>query len=560
MQLQSAQTLINWYLEIAESKGVKMPIAMLGCPGLNSLLQLPAEAEVRGMWVLPGGQQSIVVSGSAAYRVGVSLTGTPTNPPALTATQIGTLLTTTGPVVIRDNGDVFGGEGGFAVIVDGQFGYYYALPGTPTSVNFTGTTTGGSNQIQTVIPNGLVVGPDAMLTGTNIPPGTLFTGADFNVPAVNMSQAATGSGTGSFTISFPTFGQITDPAFLPASRVAFIEGFLIFNQVNSRTFFTTAATPYTLLFDASFYALKDSSTDNLVTLYENNRELWLIGERTSEVWYNAGGANFSFSRVPAVGPQIGCAAQHSITRVGPQLLWLASNEQGENIVVTGSEYSWERLSTHAVEHSIAQYTLVNDAIGYGYQEEGHWFYVLLFPSANTTWVYDMSSKMWHQRASWENSQYIRHRSNCFMNIGNARVVGDFENGQLYQMSRQFYTDNGAIIRCQRRTGPIWAPETRKRVYHGWLQVEFTPGVGSNVAPDPKAMLRWSNDGGFSWSNEYWQSIGRIGKTLRRAIWRRLGFARQKVYELNFDAPVPRDIIGATLFFEPEVEDQENPQS
>ena len=150
-----------------------------------------------------------------------------------------------------------------------------------------------------------------------------------------------------------------------------------------------------MIFPGTFFALKDSSTDNIVTMEENNREVWFIGERTSEVWYGSGlSANFYFSRIPGVGPQIGCSAFASITRLGNILIWLGRNEQGENIVVTTAQYSWTRVSNHAVEHAISSYPVVSDAIGYAYEEEGHLFYMLTFPTADITWCFDANTKQW----------------------------------------------------------------------------------------------------------------------------------------------------------------------
>lgn len=323
------------------------------------------------------------------------------------------------------------------------------------------------------------------------------------------------------------------------------------NQPGSRTFYTTGPAPYSMLFPGAFFALKDSSTDNLVTLIENNREAWLIGERTSEVWFNSGGTNFAFSRIPGVGPQIGCSAVNSIARAGQQICWLGRNEQGQNIVVVSSQYSWEKISTAAIDYEIAQYPVISDAIGYAYEEGGELFYMLTFPTADVTWTFDFTSQFWHQRASYDPSAGVfhRHRSNCFMDFGDVRIVGDYQTGQLHQMSRSFYTDAGAPLRCVRRTPHLWLKATRQRMFFSSLQVEFTPGVGlqSGQGFNPQVMLRYSNDGGFTWSNEYWTTIGKAGNTKNRAIWRKLGQARDRVWEVNFTDPVARDIIGATLY-------------
>jgi hypothetical protein len=555
--LQDAQRLINWYVEVDPMPTAKEQLALLGCPGLNPVAST-ITGQVRGMWVLPGSQQALVVVSNRVYLMTITVPATQTSIPQYAVAQVGTLLTNNGPVCIRDNGVLQNGFGGYAVIVDGQFGYYYLLSGTPQTVVFTANVSTGSNQLvfSGGLPTGLIVSPSAVLTdsGSAIPAGTVFTAVNTVSLTATMSQNATNTITGdTITLTIAPFGQITDPGFLGADRIAFIEGWLIFNDPQTRTFYTTGPVPYSILFPGSFFALKDSSTDNLITLFENNRELWLVGERTSEVWFNAGGANFAFQRIPGVGPQIGCAAVHSITRSGATLLWLGRNEQGQNIVVMTNQYTFTRISTHAVEHAIATYPVVSDAIGYGYEEDGHLFYMLTFPTADVTWCFDMTAGVWHQRASYTptTGQFHRHRSNCFMDFGDVRLVGDYQTGQVHQMSRSLYSDAGAPLVCIRRTPHVWQKSSRERVFCSQLQIEFTPGVGlqTGQGSDPQMMLRWSDDGGFTWSTEHWSTIGKVGRTRNRAIFRLLGHARDRVWEASFSDPVQRDIIGATLFAE-----------
>ena len=553
--LLDCQRLINWYVEMG-GEGSKTPSALLATPGLLPILSTTT-GPVRGAWVLPGNTQALIVTGSTLYVMTVTVPATQNSIAQFSVASVGTLLTNSGYVCIRDNGVLFGGLGGYAVLVDGPYGYLYRISGAGTATLGAGAVS-GSNSITVTWPGNyaFICGATITDSGGAIPGGTTITAVSFVANTITISVNATATvPADTFTVTLPQFQQITDPAFLGADRVAFIEGWLIFNQPGTRTFYTNAPVPYTVSFAGAFYALKDSSTDNLVTLYEQNRELWLIGERTSEVWYNAGGANFAFSRIPGVGPQVGCAAKHSIARMGVSLFFLAKNEQGENVVVATNQYSFEKVSTHAIEHAIASYPVISDAIGYVYQEEGHAFYVLTFPTADVTWVFDGASRLWHQRLSYDSNAgvYHRHRSNCYVDFADLRLVGDYQTGQIHQMTRSVYTDAGNVIRRQRRAPHVWSRENRKRVFLSALQIEFTPGVGLQVGQgsNPQAMLRWSNDGGFTWSTEHWTSIGAAGATRNRALWRRLGYARDRVFELNFTDPVPCDIVGATLFGEAE---------
>lgn len=567
MTLQDAENAINYYLEVAEVEGAKEPIALLGSPGLNPVMSTQT-GTVRGFWPLPGGLLALAVTGNTVYLITTTVQATQTSIAQFSVASVGTLLTNAGPVVMRDNGVVSNGKGGYVFIVDGLFWYYYAIIGVTGTASFSGGVSTGSNVITlpSVLPAGLIISPNAVLSDSSgyIPAGTTITSINYNTPSITMSQNATNNNaTDLITLTIQPFGQITDPAVVQSSRLMFIEGFILANQVGTRTFIVSGPTPYTQTFPGSFFSLKDSSTDNLITIMENNREGWMVGERTSEVWDNNQGTNqnFPFSRVPGVGPQIGCSAQHSISRMGPSLVWLAKNEQGENIAIATEQYSWRRISNHAVETAFASYPLVSDAIGYVYEEAGHMFYVLTFPTADVTWVYDdtasalMGKPCWHQRLSFDPVAcvYHRHRSNCYMDFQNLRLVGDYQTGQIHQMSRAFYSDAGNPLRAQRRCKHVWKKKDRTRVAQSSLQIEFTPGVGLQVGQgsNPQAMLRWSNDGGFTWSNEYWRSIGAAGATRNRAKWNRLGRARDRIYEVNMSDPVPRDIIGATLFAEAE---------
>src|SRR6267154_5934739 len=156
--LQDRQEAINWYLEKDPQEYAKEAIAMLGVPGLQPLVSTKT-GPVRGFWVLPGGQTALCVTSDTLYAIKITVPATSTSLPQFSATSVGTLLTNSGPVCIRDNGVLQNGSGGYALIVDGTYGYYYLLSGVPYANTFTG---GVQNGLPTItlpgtLPNGLIV-------------------------------------------------------------------------------------------------------------------------------------------------------------------------------------------------------------------------------------------------------------------------------------------------------------------------------------------------------------------------------------------------------------------
>ena len=380
------------------------------------------------------------------------------------------------------------------------------------------------------------------------------------------------------------FVQITDPDFPGALSVAYLDGYFVFIQPNSQKIWVTALLEGTMVEPLDF-ASAEGSPDNLVSMIVDHREAWLFGTNSVEVWYDAGNVDFPLQRIQGAYNEIGCAATFSVAKLDNGLFWLGADARGQGIVYRANGYTGQRISTHAIEYAIAQYGNISDAVAYTYQQEGHAFYVLTFPSANATWVYDASTQAWHERASFFNGMFLRHRSNCQMAFNSEIVVGDFENGNLYAFDLDIYADNGSAQKWLRswRALPTGQNNLTRTAHHS-LQLDCQSGVGLNggnqtdptylltesgfflttesgdylvsvagdaytLGADPQVMLRWSDDGGHTWSNEHWSPLGKIGVYQHRVFWRRLGMTlklRDRVYELSGSDPVKIAIMGAEL--------------
>ncbi len=347
------------------------------------------------------------------------------------------------------------------------------------------------------------------------------------------------------------FGQINDPDFPGAVTVNYIDGYFVFNQPNSQLIWITSLLDGTTI-DPLDFASAEGASDGVVGIVVDHREVWVFGTSTIEVWYDLGATDFPLQPIQGAFNEIGCAAAYSIAKLDNGLFWLGADARGQGIVYRSNGYTGTRISTHAVEWQIQQYDTLSDAIGYTYQQDGHAFYVLIFPSADTTWVYDVSTQVWHERAGWSNGAFTRHRSNCQMAFNNQIVVGDYANGNVYAFDMDVYTDNGQIQKWLRSWRALPSGQNNlKRTSQYSLQIDMESGVGLNLGQgdDPQVMLRWSDDGGHTWSNEHWAPIGKIGEYYKRVFFRRLGMTlklRDRVYELSMTDPVKTALMGAEL--------------
>ena len=336
-----------------------------------------------------------------------------------------------------------------------------------------------------------------------------------------------------YTIATATFAQVTDADFPGGASLTYQDGYGIFIVPGTGQFYLTGLYDFTSIAPLD-YASAEGWPDDLVAVLMNYREIWLFGEETTEIWYNAGTSPFPFARVQGGFIEQGCAAPASVAKGDNVSYWLASTRQ----VMMAEGYQPRIISTRKMEREIEKFSRIDDAIAWFQVFEGHSFYWLTFPTADVTYVYDAATQVWHKRASFPDQG--RHRANCYAYFNKQHIAGDYNNGKLYRMSRDYYDDDGEEL-----IAAIESPEVRgegKRQFFSGLEVQFERGHDYLDGRDPYAMLCWSDDNGNNWSNEVWSSLGNIGEYRTRTIWRRMGSSYNRIFKLKVSDPVNRDIL------------------
>ena len=389
----------------------------------------------------------------------------------------------------------------------------------------------------------------------------------------NGTYALIGDGTNlgyQIQLSTNAFSQILDPtgSFNGTTGWDQLDTYTLWGMIGSNFFGSTLAGSTT--FDNLYFAAKAAYPDPLVRLIVNQRQILLLGSKRSEIWYNAGGATFPFALLPGAYIQHGCVAPASVAGQDIEVYWLSQNEQGQGVVLAKRGYGARRISNHALEYQIRQMAAqgtIADAIGYVHQFDGHIFYVLTFPTGNQTWVYDASvenvQEAWHQRAWTDaNGNLNRVRDNCGAFINGQFVVGDWQNGTLYALDPNHYTDDvsgvtGQItyIRTFHHIGAGRAQGTPQLVENDGKRMKFNRffadlecGNGpmqTNNLP-PQVSLRWSNTRGKTWRNAVMQSMGAVGNYEVQPEWQGLEIARDRIFELSYTAGAQAALNGAWI--------------
>lgn len=412
--------------------------------------------------------------------------------------------------------------------------------------------------------------------GTNVNRGTLGkvgSRPSFAVNSASQLMVASGGQLFLYDLKLNTLKEIdttTGAAVQGAvSKIGFCKSFFVALLANSQNFQISGIEDGSA-WDPLDVAEVSDFADNILAMIVDHSEIILAGPKQSLAYFNSGNPDFPFEPIPGAFVENGIVAPDSLTKLDNATFWIGGDERGSGIGFRLQGYTPLRISNHAVEHAWQSYPRMDDAIGYAFQDRGHTFWHVYFPTAKKSWRFDVATSMWHEPTFNDGTA---HRSQCHSYSWGRHLVGDPFSGNIYEMSIAFADDNGQPLKRVRRAPHV--SNDGEWLTHESLQLDIEVGLGAalpNVfgygldaygnnygggAPNPledgqgnirspQVMLRWSDDGGKTWSNEHWADAGKVGEYKVRVIWRRLGRSRDRVYEVTVTDPVYWRIIDAYL--------------
>jgi hypothetical protein len=358
------------------------------------------------------------------------------------------------------------------------------------------------------------------------------------VGAVRMADNGTHVVTCAVTDSYAS--NRTTHLWLPENNLcsaSYQDGYVIYAQRGTQNFWVSGLDDATTI-NALDFDTADAFADNLVGLVSDHRELWLFGESTTEVWYNAGNATGTpFSRTGGGFMERGCISPGSIAKANNQVFWL-----GDDLTVYRAVgYQPEPISTTDIEKLITAATSPVSSEAFTYSQDGHTFYVLTF--GDLTVAYDITTGLWHERASYNEPRW-RVSAYSYTKSG-AHLVGDYETGAIYKLDLDTYTDAGGVLQRIAQSPPLSTGARHTFLHEVYLDLAAGVGLsGGGQGSDPKVRLDWSDDDGRTWEGAIDVSMGLIGNYRHRATWARLGRFSNRTLRFTVADPVRVALLGA----------------
>lgn len=322
-------------------------------------------------------------------------------------------------------------------------------------------------------------------------------------------------GTDGWSYDGTTFLQITSGNFPSnCTHVIYLDGYFIANDSKSDEWAISGLENPTA-WNSGDTASGEKRPDNITSIGTIQSQVYLVGPLTCEVWSNTGGGDFPFTRYPNGVLDYGIRSPYSLVRSRYGIIYYARTEEGAGQIVLVNGLSSQSISPDSLNWEISELSDDTDAYSFVYQKAGKTFYQITFPSSKRTYLLDLDNPTNWSRLRSLNTE--RHRAAGYGYLNGVSLCGDFSNNNIYELSFDSFKDNNDLIRRERITQVI--SSNRRNLLISYLEIEVEAGTSSDPNADPKILMRYSTDGGKTWSHWLDRPIGGQGEYDNLAIYR-----------------------------------------
>lgn len=354
------------------------------------------------------------------------------------------------------------------------------------------------------------------------------------------SQVAISNGSSGYIYNTvtQTLTQITSPNFLTGKAVAYCDSYFMWLDALGRFGFISDLADG-LTYNSLDRYEAEGSPDKIVGQIVTHREWWLMGSRTIEPFQNVGGnAGSTFARSQGIVMERGLASQFAVANIDNSVMWLGD----DGVVYKASGYTPQRVSNMAIEQAIAKCNM-SLAFATTYESEGHKIFYLTFPDGPTV-GYDVATQKWHRRQSFGINRW---RLNTLTAWNGGYYGGDYRTGKIYKLDWNQMQEDGSPLSSERVTGVLSGQQNKIGIQG--VQPVFDTGRGGSLTTPATVDIRYSKDGGRTWSNFRSVSMGKVGDFVKRTKARRWGISYQWSFHFRVTDPCHRDIIAAAIDIE-----------
>lgn len=380
--------------------------------------------------------------------------------------------------------------------------------------------------------------------------GTLTSTTGSVSMAQNPTQVCIVDGTAGwlFTPSTGAFVKITSAGFPNgATTVTFCNGFFIAEQQGSNQFFVSNYNDGST-WNALSFAAASQYTDGIVACDQLGGMLIPFSSNHVEFWQDSGLTTEPFTYIQQTASEYGLAAPFSRVHVADSLAFLTNTREGGLQFARIAQYQVKPVSTPDVDTIIQSLPVTSDCVGLSYQVGDIKFAQWTFPTANRSFLYNVTNEQWSETQTGVTQAYrARHIGQYSAVFAGQLLVTDYNGPNLYAPNAANYTDNGNMI--VREVVTRCALNNQNVFRSGAIYFDMEQGVGNgnpgSQGYNPRVSISVARDS-RDFGPEQLVALGKQGQNSTRVIRRRNGRARFMHAKIRMTDPAKFVISGGAV--------------
>jgi hypothetical protein len=338
-----------------------------------------------------------------------------------------------------------------------------------------------------------------------------------------------------FNYSAETFVK-TNVGFI-AGYLTFIDGYIISPALETHQWrLSDLNNASSFPFDSQHIGELESSPDVVVAAETLERQLFIFGKNVTEVWLDVptSSALFPFQRQNSLSIEYGCISPNTIASGFHRMVWLGSNEASGPSILVSTGSTPKKIATDGIDFELDNLSDPENSFGFLFEEDGHVFYQISFPSDNVSYAYDFNEDKFFNVTDSKLNAHIARRLSFF---NNKHLFITDRDGGLYEMSSEFTTykettdknDDGLTIPRIRIPPPFRLKDASRFIINN-VNLTIEQGYSDK---DLDVHLSLSKDGSQSFGTKLSKQLNPMGKRANKLLYRKLGSANDVSFQFQF---------------------------
>lgn len=373
------------------------------------------------------------------------------------------------------------------------------------------------------------------VSGSWVSRGTGIVGLDRVSMEVGRDQLCIVTGPEGYVYSLgtSTLSSIGDADWLGSDDVGWLDGYFLFADPGTDQTYISAIDDASDL-DALDFTSADSHPDDVTAFRVHKRQIYYFGQRSTEIWVDSGGADYPFTRYSVTPIDIGVVGKRALCKTPDSLYFVGQDQSGTGYVYELNSYQPQRISTVAVETALQSATL-SDLRMWTYKAAGAEFVAVDAPGMTTSWVFDVSTRLWHERGEMVNGEWTRCRLVDVVSYGQDHY--GYSGSVMYKLTG---TSLPSADHVRERTMPHLVSPSLEPISYHCLELACQTGTDGVVT------LELSNDGGNTFGPPLLRSLGVTGRSMQRVRWMPLGTSYDRVFRIRCSTDTDFTIYSGNL--------------